>query len=572
MGVICGMLGRADAAVVRAMARALGHRGAATHTAEGPDFALASSSPIAEDACLVDGIPRARSGAPLLPAEVLEHAREAKDPRALELRGGYAAVLRPAAGGEWWLLRDRLGRRPLYYYQGPDYLLFSSELKGILATGLVKRALNLYSVDRMLALGCVPGGASIIDGVCRVRPGYAVHFGDGRFDEVPFSRFDRTMRDLSRNEAVDKLRGHLRQSVNRYETDALLWASGIDCAAVAAFRPQADPLFVVLDRAWQDEAKLARESARLLRIKLRMEPASRLTPEIFRRVARQLDEPVADASVFPLWLIAEQAAEHGTAFLSGFGADELLGGYPRYRFMQLTRGAKAVVPVNQLSGIMPALPPNAFVRRASHYLASLRDSMEAYLSLLSVFDSEERADLYTRRMHDALGERDAPLALVRDYFAGDDLTRNLLSLDLGVTLPDLLLTNCDRMASAHGVSFEFPYLDDDLVDFVVSLDPQVRYGVRSKPLLRLAMKHVLPGRVRLRAQRGFRMPQGGRVYGVIEDVARETLTRERVQGSGLFNWSHVQEIHRSANHNIYRRRQFWALLMFFAWYREVMEA
>jgi len=95
--------------------------------------------------------------------------------------------------------------------------------------------------------------------------------------------------------------------------------------------------------------------------------------------------------------------------------------------------------------------------------------------------------------------------------------------------------------------------------------------MQSKPLLRLAMKGRLPGRVRLRARRGFRVPQSGPSLRVIEQAAREILTRERIEESAMFRWSYVSQILAGRAHNIYRRRQFWSLLMFFAWYREFME-
>ncbi|HIJ74383.1 MAG TPA: hypothetical protein HPP83_09805, partial [Candidatus Hydrogenedentes bacterium] len=163
-------------------------------------------------------------------------------------------------------------------------------------------------------------------------------------------------------------------------------------------------------------------------------------------------------------------------------------------------------------------------------------------------------------------------SLVRRYFVGGDLARNLVSLDLNVTVPELLLTKCDRIAAAHGVTLEFPYLSAPLVDFVARLSPKVKYGVRSKPLLRLAVKGIVPAPVRLRARRGFRIPQSGRVVRVIENAARQTITQERVEASGLFKWQHVDKIMQSATHNVYRRRQFWALFMFFAWYRAFMES
>jgi asparagine synthetase B (glutamine-hydrolysing) len=126
--------------------------------------------------------------------------------------------------------------------------------------------------------------------------------------------------------------------------------------------------------------------------------------------------------------------------------------------------------------------------------------------------------------------------------------------------------------AAHGISLDFPFLTDDVLDFAISLPSKVKYGVRSKPLLRQTMRRMLPARIRLRARHGFTVPQSGPALRVIDNAAREIMSQERVESAGLFRWPFVANILATAGHNVYRRRQFWALLMFFAWYREFMEA
>jgi asparagine synthase (glutamine-hydrolysing) len=569
MNAICGILGKRDAAAVRAMMAAMKHRGAACYVVEGDAFSVASGVPLDEGTCLVDGTPRDANDVALGPKALRHQCAAISDPARLILRGAFAAAV--SVGKRWWLMRDRLGIKPLYYAEVRGCLLFASELKGILASDYVPKVLDLASVDRYLTLRCVPGPASIIQGVRRVRPGHVLEFAAGRPNEVLFSGFDLSVRATSRDAASSALRELLQRAAGRTAAQALLWSAGIDCAALAALKPGSRPVFVTLKSAWQEEVWRARESARLLRLPLHRGRAPALTDAAFAKAAYFLDEPVADASVLPLWLIAEQVAPFAREVISGHGADELLGGYPRYHFLQKAHGAKRLVPVGFLTGIAPALPPNAFVRRGGRYLRSIRDNLEAYVSLLAVFDPGEREELYTDTMKAAMYEKGGSVAIMRPHFADRDLTRNLLSLQLNVGLPDLLLAKCDRLAAAHGVSFDFPYLDDDLVDFAVSLPPKIKFGVRSKPLLRQAMKGLLPGRIRLRARRDFKVPQSGPTLRVIENVARQTITQDRVEASGLFRWPYVQQILRSSTHNVYRRRQFWALLMFYAWYRGVME-
>jgi asparagine synthase (glutamine-hydrolysing) len=570
MNAICGILGKNDSVALRAMAAALKHRGDARHVAEGADYCVASSTPLGERPCLIDGSPRGVSGVELDAKSFSRACASLGGPKELRLRGAFAAAAR--VGKDWWLTRDRLGVKPLYYAKIDNGLVFASELKALLASGCIKKRLNLQSVDRYLTMRCVPGPESIIYGARRVQPGHVVLWKNGEASEVSaFNEFDMTIRETTREEAAERVGDFLRGAVEASSSDALLWSAGIDCAALGARRSGAKPVFVSLKTVWQDEAWRARESARLMGLKLATRKARPLTESVFAKAAYFLDEPLADASVLPLWLIAEQSSQFSGSLLSGHGADEMLGGYPRYQFLQKAQGAKGLVPVGVLDEILPALPPNAFMRRGGHYLAAIRDNLESYLSLLSVFDAEEREDLYTEAMSAAIAEKGGSAEALRPYFENDDLTRNQLTTWLKIGIPDSLLTKCDRLWAAHGAALEFPYFSDALVDFAISLPPKVKFGVRSKPLLRQAMKGVLPGRIRLRARRDFKIPQSGPTVRVIENAARDIITQERVDAVGVFRWPAVEQILRTSTHNLYRRRQFWALLMFFAWHRAFME-
>jgi len=567
---ICGVLGKRDGPAVRAMAKAMKHRGHVSHVVESADFTVASSSPLPDPPCLLDGAVQSPDDGRLDAAALLSACSRLRKPEALRVRGPFAAAA--YVDGAWWLLRDRLGAKPLYYAQSGDRLVFASELKGLLASGLVDKRLNLASVDRYLTLRCVPGPETIFQDVYRVPPGSIVRWADGGVTPHVFDSFDLAERRISRDEATSRLAHLLESAANECQSSHLLWSAGIDCAALGALNPSLEPVFVTLKWAWQNEARRARESARLMKRKLTTANAGRVTESMLRKVAYHLDEPVADASALALWMVAQEAAAHGNEFVSGHGADEILGGYPRYHFLQKARGAKRLVPSNVMAGLLPALPPNAFVRRGGRYLSAIKDNAETYLSWMAVFEHDERAALYTDAMQSALHDRDDCASAMRTHFTHRDLTRNMLSLDLSIGLPDLLLAQCDRIMAAHGIALEFPYLDDALLDFALSLPAKVKYGVRSKPLLRQAMKGRLPGRVRLRAQRGFRTPQSGPSFRVIENMARDTITQERVEAAGLFKWRRVERIRDTWTHNIYRRRQFWALLMFFAWYGEFMES
>lgn len=571
MDAICGIIGKEVESALDGMVRALATRANSAYRSSGRDYLVAASHPIDTPACLVDGVPYNACANVISPGAFRQECLGAGAPGSLKLRGTFAAAVAMDEGRRWWLMRDRLGRRPLFYYQGTDFLLFASELKALLASGLVPRQLELLSVDRYLTLRCVPGPETMIRGVYQVPPGFVLDYTE---NELLMSRvwdFDLHASRIPKVAAAKRIGELLEKAVRKAPTQNILWSGGIDCAALAAFSTDPRPVFVSMDRAWQDEIRLARESARRIQSTLEVLPARRLTEEGFQRAVNCLDDPVADASLLPLWMIAEAASESGDTFMTGHGADELLGGYARYHLLERAKGAHRFVPAGLVSDLIPALPPNVFVRRAGQSLAFIRDTQESYLSLVSVFDRGEREALYTQAMKSALVELGEIAPPLRETFTQPDLTRNVLSLDLHVGIPNLLLAKCDRVAAAHGITLHYPYLDDDLVDFALRVPADAKFGMRSKPLLRLATKDWLPGSIRQRARRGFHIPQSGRVLRVIERVAGETITPERVDASGIFRWPVVEGIVRSASHNVYRRRQFWALLMFFAWYRNVME-
>jgi len=569
LNALCGVIGKRDADAVRRMAAVLSHRSAgATDLVEGDDFTLIAGGASSESRCLVDGMVRDDSGRNLTPAEFAACCTELGEPHKLTAHGAFAAVVE--VGRAWWLMRDRMGSKPLYYAEGSGFLVFASELKAILASGLIPKHIDLASVDRYLTLRCVPGTDSIMQGIKRVQPGHVVVYADGKVTQTAFARFDLEPAKISRQDAAHTLQELLKRSVGRCQADTLLWAAGIDCAAIAAFQEKPRGLFVEL-KSWQTEAWRARESARLMDVNLEVRPAKRISESMIEDAAYHLDEPVADASVLPLWMIAEQAGRNSGPVLTGHGADDILGGYTRFNFLSQAGDVRRMVPVTFLSGILPALPPNAFLRRGGRFLTNIKNNLEAYLSLVAVFDQSERDDLYTDAMKSAIFEKGGSAAVIRPHFAEADMTRSLLSLDLNVVIPGILLTECDRLMAAHGVSAELPFLDDALVDFAVRLPSSIKYGVPSKPVLRQAMKGLLPGRIRLRARRSFQVPQSGTAFRTIELAARSIVSQERVEASGLFKWPYVSKVLSSATHNVYRRRQFWALLMFFAWYRRFME-
>ena len=573
MSALCGMLGDVRDGLIRNVARALHGRGVCELALSGPGYAVYASNATTSSAHFVsDGTPKLHAATATGP-QITDFCRtvsEGRVPRE-SLTGSFAFVHHNPETRTWCLVRDRLGRKPLYYTISAGSLVFASELKALLRVVETKR-LNLEGVDRYLALRYNPGADTLIRDIHRVLPGHALILHDGKTHSVQYATFTIEPERDSKHEAALRLQDTLANVIARTESDDVLFSSGIDSATIVALKQRAQPGFVTLERAWQDESRLARESAKRLRVPLQEEPGQRLSEESFSETIRALEEPIADPTIFPLWSVFKAARTHGDAFVCGFGADELLGGYPRYNFLRQAHGAHRLIPGSFVAGLQPVMPPNAFVRRAGQYLSDARTRPTAVMSLLEVFGQGERDEMYTRVMKASLPSPDGPAQYVAEHFVHSDITRNMLSLDLRAGIPDLLLLKCERLASAHGIELDFPFLDDAIVDFATHVRPHELYGVRSKALLRKAMRGILPGRTLLSARRDFHVPQEGRSAGVIDSFAEKIITVTRVNESGILRWPFVEQVMRGATHNVYRRRQFWALLIFFAWYREFIES
>lgn len=565
MGAICGIVGKRDTDTVRAIFSAMKASNGAPTLDEGPLHCIASDAP-ATQGCAVDGTLRLGQD-PLLPEQLCAKLKAGACDK-LSLQGVFVAAA--AVDGGCWLLRDRIGVKAIYYYANDESILFATELHALMTGSGLDRRLNLASVDQYLTLRCVPGPDTIFQGIRKVRPGFGVRWSRGDVREEPFAPLEKPPRFRGKEQAAKHLFGLLEASTKRAAATHLLWSGGVDCASLAAAAPGLSPVFTSLEHGWQDEQRLAKESAKRMKLSLEVLDGRRLTEDRFYQAVDCLDEPVGDAALLPTWEILECVSRVAHTVVSGHGADEVLGGYPRYRLMERAHEARTLIPANQVAGILPSLPPNAFVRRGSRYLAAINDPEQAYLSLLSVFDKGEREDLYTDAMKAALAEHTAA-SIIQDQFKEKDLTANILNLDRNVIIPEVMLAATQGAAAVHGLRLEYPFLEDELVHFVGSLPPDLRFGVRSKPLLRIAMRGRMPASIRMRARRGFRVPQEGHVVKVIESIAKSLITPERVEGTGLFKWRYVNQVVASASHNVYRRRQFWALLLFFGWYRQVME-
>jgi asparagine synthase (glutamine-hydrolysing) len=501
------------------------------------------------------------------------------------LNGMFAFAIHDAAAGTLFLVRDRLGVKPLHYAELSDgSLIFASELKGLLAHPLLRRAPDFTAVDDYLGLGYVPDDACIVAGVRKLAAGHWLAARRGhplgravQYWDMSFA--DRAGGSTAAREA--ELRDRLRAAVrSRMVADVPLGAflsGGVDSSAVVALMAEASPKAVEtcsigFDEAGHDETRYARIVADRFATSHRTRMVAAGDFQLIDTLAAAFDEPFADASALPTYRVCELARERVTVALSGDGADEAFAGYRRHAFHLAEERARGLLPgvaragVGWLGDRFPKLDwaPQRF--RAKTTLQALgRTGEEAYARTVGVTPPELRAQLYSPDAARVLGQHraeDRYVAAMRAAPARDALDRAQYA-DLKIWLPGDILTKVDRMSMAVSLEAREPLLDHRLVDFATRLPVSDRIrGGSGKWLMKRALGAYLPDEILHRRKMGFVTPIGAWFRGPLAGAADAIAHGSALAETGWFDAGVVARLaadHRAGQSD--HGRLLWQLLM-----------
>jgi asparagine synthase (glutamine-hydrolysing) len=462
--------------------------------------------------------------------EVIAHLAEDHSAAALARRlDGMFAFAVWDRGRELLLLgRDRVGKKPLYYWSGGGTLVFASEIKGVLAHSAVPCQLDERALSAYLTFGYVPTPHTFFAGIKSVPPAHTVTLtagGEPRLErywqqEVPGVAGGAVAAlDLGLEEAAREVRVHLERAIRRrLISDVPLGAflsGGIDSSAIVALMAgvMGEPVktFTVgfEDRNGFDERPFARAVAERFGTEHHEEVVHPEAVELVERLVWHHDQPFGDSSAIPTYLLNQVARRHVKVALSGDGGDELFGGYERFaaglgvdRLLGLPASVRGIG-----ERLVAALPSGALrgrVGRVQRFTAAVEDGMPwAYLGWISYVPEPWR-----RRL---LGAPDdwarVDYARLWRASAGARTLDRLLALNIDTYLVDDLLVKADRMSMAHGLEVRSPFLDTELLEFATRLAPALKIrGLSLKRVLKRALDDVLPEDILSRPKRGFGVP------------------------------------------------------------------
>jgi asparagine synthase (glutamine-hydrolysing) len=529
--------------------------------------------------------------------EVIVHAWEQWGSACVErFRGMFAFGLWDRNRQVLFLARDRLGIKPLHYARLDDgSLIFASELKALLRHPGLRRTLDCEAAEDYFAFGYVPEPRTILEQVRKLPAGHHLTIRRDRsrprpvrYWDLPFAERGPVDAASAGAELIERLEEAVRVRLVAEVPLGAFLSGGVDSSAVVAMMAR------VMDKAGTGPVNTCsisfgdpafNESAYAAQVAERYATAHRTEQlevdqlGLLDRLAALYDEPYADSSALPTYLVCALARRQVTVALSGDGGDENLAGYKRYRWHADENRLRALLPLGArralfapLGRVYPALSgAPRFLRAKATFQALGRDAIEGYFTLNAVMKDDLRAQLYSDgfkrrlqgyravevlRRHAEASPTDHPLSLVQ-------------YLDMKTYLVDDILTKVDRASMAHALEVRVPLLDHELVEWISSLPPALKlHAGEGKYLLKRALEPYLPNDVLYRPKMGFAVPLAGWFRGPLREQARAALLGPVLADSGLFRRKALEtllEQHQSG------RRDFsaalWSLLMFEAFLR-----
>ena len=530
--------------------------------------------------------------------ETIVHAYEQWGDACVErLRGMFAFAIWDAQRRRLLLARDRLGVKPLYWARVGDRLLFGSEIKSLLASGLIVPRARESALPELLGTRYLSGPDTLFEGIYRLMPGHTLAFQNGevrirQYWDIPVAQPAEDLTGLRDADLVEQFRALLEESVRiRLMADVplgMFLSGGLDSSAIAALMAgMIDRPLQTFSVAFRDRAFSELDYARQVSTAIKADAHEVVIDDtdFFNALPRLLwheDEPIAHPSSVPLYFVSELASKHVKVVLTGEGSDELLAGYGKYpRALVNWRAAKAyaVVPNALRSWIAGSVVPS-IPGRLAHYarrsFLAMPPTPEAMFfdNFASIGIARQRTLLTAP--YAALATPDRAYGASRLFFdkpnGNSTVLDRLLYADLKTYLVELLMKQ-DQMSMAASIESRVPFLDHRLVEFVAKLPPRLKLrGFTTKWILREAVKRSLPQDILTRPKMGFPVPFGRWMRDRWQSIARDLLLDRRTRERGIIDPAAADRLitdHATGAHE--GGDAIWSLMNLELWYRTYID-
>jgi len=522
--------------------------------------------------------------------EVLVHLYEEEGKAfALRLNGMFAISLWDARKRRFLIVRDRLGIKPLHYLHMKNELYFASEIKCLLQSEY-QREIDLEAVSRFFTFEYIPAPQSIFKGIHKLMPGHMICIEHDRLDiESYWDLRHRYTPETPRSpeEIGREINRRLKDSVEkRLLSDVPLGvflSGGVDSSAITGLmsevaNSQVKTFSIGFKEKSFSELSYAKQVADYFHTDHQeFVVESHAVKELVPTLIRFLDEPLADASVIPTYIISKLARSFVTVVLSGEGGDELFAGYDTYKAYQLARWYRKVPGfirnqvVKKLVERLPASPKRlSFEFKAKKFISGIDFAPEiANTVWWGAYGPKEKQRLFNPEISASLHED--VFAPIHDHMSRSRAQTpldNLGYLDLKLYLQDDLLVKADRMTMANSLELRVPFLDHEFVEYAATIPSSLKLkGLSTKYILKRALRHHLPQEILTRKKIGFDIPLGVWIQNELKEFVSDILSPAHLKRHGFFSTDYVQTLLKQHFHGEHNHRQrLWPLIIFQYWY------
>ncbi|MBA3037209.1 MAG: asparagine synthase (glutamine-hydrolyzing), partial [Desulfobacterium sp.] len=525
--------------------------------------------------------------------ETIVHAYEQWGADCLKkLRGMFAFAIWDENKKEMFLARDRVGKKPIYYYEDKECVLFASEIKAILQKQKVSRKIDFSALSDYFSLNYIPAPKSIFESIKKLPAAHYMVINNNSIRIKPY--WDLSFypeHDISEQKMIDGLMGILTESTKiRMISEVPLGAflsGGVDSSGIVALMAEAseDPVktnSISFREAAYNEAPFARQVAELFKTD---HHEFNVTPEavsVIEKLAWHYDEPFADSSAVPTFYVSETARKNVTVALSGDGGDENFAGYRRYWLDMRENMVRNVVPQKlrePIFGTIGRLFPKADylpqIFRGKAFISNVaRDPVGAYFFSVSAMYNDTKNELLHPDVKKAISGYDT-----RDIFyqyynnaPAEDHLSKIQYLDIKTYLCDDILTKVDRASMAVSLEVRCPILDHEFMEYVAKIPSKMKLqGTEGKVIFKKAFKRYLPDDILYRKKMGFGVPILEWLRGELHDYAKPLI----LDGQATRNLLHRPVLekmwseHQSKIRN--RATELWQVMMLNLWYDRFAE-
>jgi asparagine synthase (glutamine-hydrolysing) len=507
------------------------------------------------------------------------------------LRGMFAFAIYDEQDHTLFCARDRVGKKPFKYYRDENTFIFASELKAILTQPEYNREPDYEAIHHYLTLQYVPAPLTGFKDIYKLEPAHYMYI-DLRTGETEKKQYWKlnyhTKWNLSKKAWQEKILEKLEESVKlRMISDVPLGAflsGGIDSSAVVAMmsRHSTEPV-KTFSIGFKEDAYNELPYARMIAKKFKTEHTEFIVApdaiELLPNLVRQYEEPFADSSALPTYLVSKLTREHVTVALNGDGGDENFAGYGRYSVLKFSLFYTALIPFHNLlilpiTRLTSQIFKTTFLDRAYRFAKTLSDDYRSrYVNYICYFTNEMKATLYTEAFKEKVGIKNSYDTITSKFTesGSTNKTEQAVYADFTTYLPGALMTKVDIASMAVALEGRSPFLDHELLELTAKIPFSLKLkGLNNKKyILKEALRGIILDEVMFRPKMGFGIPIHNWFRHELKEYAHNILLSDKALSRNLFKKESLEELLRQHSETqVDYGYHIWALITLELWFQE----